>query len=168
MSKPVLVSIMMGSDSDLIAMQDAGKILDEFGVGYEFKISSAHRSPDQAAAYIKELLPRGFQVVIAAASYSAHLPGVTAGNTILPVIGVPLDASPLKGLDAALAMGQMPPGIPVATMTIGKAGVKNAAYFALEILALKDAVLKTALIKYRKNLGEAVEAKNKDLPRGDK
>jgi len=160
MNKNVLVAIAMGSDSDLPVMEEAGKIFDEFGVGYEYKITSAHRSPDQAVNYIKGLAKRGVQVVIAAASYSAHLPGVAAANTILPVIGVPLDASPLKGLDALFAIGQMPPGIPVATMTIGKAGVKNAAYMALEILALRDDHLKEKLLQYRKELADSVEKKN--------
>lgn len=158
--KNPLVAIAMGSDSDLAVMEEAGRIFDEFGIPYEYKITSAHRSPDHAVSYIKSLVKKGVQVVIAAASYSAHLPGVAAANTILPVIGVPLDASPLKGLDALFAMGQMPPGIPVATMTIGKAGVKNAAYLALEILALHDDHLKERLLEYRKELADSVEKKN--------
>ncbi len=161
MSKNVLVAIAMGSDSDSPVMEEAGKIFDEFGIGYETKITSAHRSPDHAISYFKGLEKKGIKIVIAAASYSAHLPGVAAANTTLPVIGVPLDASPLKGLDALFAMGQMPPGIPVATMTIGKAGAKNAAHFALEILALHDEELRTKLHEYRKRLAEEVEAKNK-------
>lgn len=164
MTQP-LISIVMGSDSDFPVMEVAGKMLAEFGVAYEFKVTSAHRSPDQAAAFAKGLLERGIKVVIAGASYSAHLPGVLAAQTILPVIGVPLDASPLKGMEALFSMGQMPPGIPVATVTIGEAGAKNAALFAVEILATTDERLQNLLKEYRAKLATSVEEKNKKIPR---
>lgn len=157
------VAIVMGSDSDFSVMEEAGKIFDEFGVPYEYKITSAHRSPDQALAFAKGLVPRGIQVVIAGASYSAHLPGVIAANTIIPVIGVPLDASPLKGVEALFSMGQMPPGIPVATVTIGKAGAKNAALFAVEILSLREDRLQKQLQAYRKKMADGVEEKDRKL-----
>lgn len=159
------VAVVMGSDSDFSVMEEVGKTLDEFNISYEYKITSAHRSPDQAVAYTKELLPRGIQVVIAGAGYSAHLPGVMAANTTLPVIGVPLDASPLKGVESLFSMGQMPPGIPVATVTIGKAGAKNAALFSLEIIALRNEKLQKQLQTYRKKLAESVEEKNRRLNR---
>ena len=163
MSKNPLVSIVMGSDSDFAVMEESGTLLKEFGISYEYKITSAHRSPDQAVIFAKGLLARGIQVVIAGASYSAHLPGVLAANTVLPIVGVPLDASPLKGIEALFSMGQMPPGVPVATVTIGKAGAKNAAFFAIEILALKNEKLQQKLINYRKKIAASVEAKNKNL-----
>lgn len=159
--KPCLVSIVMGSDSDKPMMEESGKVLEEFGVSYEYKIASAHRSPDFTADYAKNLQKRGVQVVIAAAGYSAHLAGVVAAYTTLPVLAVPMDVSPLKGLDSLLSMGQMPAGIPVGTMTIGKSGAKNAAYFALQILALQDDSLAERLRVYREELARAVESKNK-------
>ncbi|MDO8527737.1 MAG: 5-(carboxyamino)imidazole ribonucleotide mutase [Deltaproteobacteria bacterium] len=165
MSQKILVSIVMGSDSDFEVMEESGKLLGEFGVSFEYKITSAHRSPDQAVTFAKGLLERGIQVVIAGASYSAHLPGVLAANTIIPVLGVPLDASPLRGIDAYLSMGQMPPGVPVATVTIGRAGAKNAAFFAVEILALRDEALKNKLKDYRKKMADGVEEKDRKLKR---
>lgn len=155
----------MGSDSDFEVMEEAGKTLEEFGVPFEYKVTSAHRSPDQAIEFAKGLLPRGIKVVIAGASYSAHLPGVIAAQTVLPVIGVPLDASPLKGIEALFSMGQMPPGIPVATVTIGKAGAKNAALFVVEILAIRDEELKRKLLEFRKRTAEGVEEKDKKIKR---
>ena len=160
MSDPV-VAIVMGSDSDKPLMEESGKVLEEFGVPYEYKIASAHRSPEFTAEYAKSLQKRGIQVVIAAAGYSAHLAGVVAAYTTLPVLAVPMDISPLKGLDSLLSMGQMPAGVPVGTMTIGKSGAKNAAYFALQILGLKDETLADRLRTYRKELARSVELKNK-------
>lgn len=165
MSEDPVVSIAMGSDSDFSLMEEAGKVFDEFGVPYEYKVTSAHRSPDQASEFAKGLLKRGIKVVIAGASYSAHLPGVIASHTVIPVIGVPLDTSPLKGIEALFSMGQMPPGVPVATVTIGKAGAKNAALFAIEILATQDETLRKQLLEYRKRLAETVEKKDKQLRR---
>lgn len=160
-----LVSIVMGSDSDFSVMEEAGKTLDEFGVSYEYKVTSAHRSPDLAIEFAKGLIKRGIKVVVAGASYSAHLPGVIAAQTVLPVIGVPLDASPLKGIEALFSMGQMPPGIPVATVTIGKAGAKNAALFAVEILATQDEQLKKLLLEFRQRLSASVVEKDEQLKR---
>src|SRR3990167_4187216 len=154
MSKNPVVSIAMGSDSDFSLMEETGKVFDEFQVAYEYRVTSAHRSPEQATEYAKGLLKRGIKVVIAGASYSAHLPGVIASHTVVPVIGVPLDTSPLKGIEALFSMGQMPPGVPVATVTIGKAGAKNAALFAIEILAIQDEQLRKKLMEYRQTLAE--------------
>lgn len=159
--KPCFVSIVMGSDSDKPMMEECGKVLEEFGVPYEYKIASAHRSPDFTADYAKNLRKRGVRVVIAAAGYSAHLAGVVAAYTTLPVLAVPMDVSPLKGFDSLLSMGQMPAGVPVGTMTIGKSGAKNAAYFAVQILALQEEYLVERLRVYREELARAVESKNK-------
>ena len=163
MSKNPVVSVVMGSDSDLSVMEEAGKVLEEFGVAYEYKITSAHRSPDQTIEFAKGVMKRGIKVLIAGASYSAHLPGVLASQTTLPVIGVPLDASPLKGIEALFSMGQMPPGIPVATVTIGKAGAKNAALFAVEILATYDERLQKRLQEYRRQMAAAVVEKDQKV-----
>lgn len=167
MAKDPVVSIVMGSDSDFPVMEEAGKTFDEFDIPYEYKVTSAHRSPDQAIEFAKGLIKRGIKVVIAGASYSAHLPGVIAAQTVLPVIGVPLDASPLKGIEALFSMGQMPPGIPVATVTIGKAGAKNAALFAIEILATQDEGLRKQLIEFRKKLAASVEEKDQKVRKSE-
>ncbi|MBI2092028.1 MAG: 5-(carboxyamino)imidazole ribonucleotide mutase [Deltaproteobacteria bacterium] len=157
------VSIVMGSDSDLPVMEDAAKTLKEFGVAYEMIITSAHRAPEMTTDFAKKAAPRGIKVVIAGAGYSAHLAGVIAAQTVIPVIGVPLAVSPLQGVDALLAMGQMPSGIPVATVTIGKAGAKNAALLAVEILALSDGSLQKKLVEYRRKLAAEVKGKNRKL-----
>lgn len=162
MSTPV-VGIVMGSDSDLPVMQETAKVLEEYGVGCELVIASAHRAPEKAAQYARSARDRGLKVVIGAAGYSAHLAGVLASLTTLPVIGVPLAGSPLQGFDALLAMGQMPSGIPVATMTVGAAGAKNAAHFALQILATNDADLAARLATYRENLAATIEKKDQAL-----
>lgn len=153
-----IVSIIVGSESDRPMMQAAEMILTEFGVAHEMVVSSAHRAPDKTATYAKEAAGRGVRIIIAAAGYSAHLAGVVAAYTTLPVIGVPLAGSPLAGWDALLAMGQMPGGIPVATMTIGPVGAKNAALFAIAILALTDAPLAERLRAYRQRLAEPVQS----------
>jgi phosphoribosylaminoimidazole carboxylase PurE protein len=136
--KGPLVGILMGSDSDLPVMEEAFTVLDTHEVPYEVKILSAHRSPKATSEYAGTAAGRGIRVLIAGAGWAAHLAGVVASETILPVIGVPIDSSPLKGMDSLLATVQMPPGIPVATMAIGKGGARNAAIFALQILALQD------------------------------
>lgn len=159
----IKVSIVMGSDSDLPVMEESAKTLKEFGVEHEMVITSAHRAPDMTVELAKDFARRGVKVIIAGAGYSAHLAGVIAAQTIIPVIGVPLAVSPLMGVDALLAMGQMPAGIPVATVTIGKAGAKNAALLAVEILALSDPKLQKKLQKYRNDLAGDVAAKNKKL-----
>ncbi|MDO8493908.1 MAG: 5-(carboxyamino)imidazole ribonucleotide mutase [Deltaproteobacteria bacterium] len=157
------VSIVMGSDSDFAVMEEAGKALREFGIPCEYRILSAHRTPDQCNEYVKGVEGRGIKVLIAGAGYSAHLAGVLAAGTVLPVIGVPLEGSPLNGLDALLAMGQMPGGIPVATMTIGKAGAKNAGIFAAEILAVHDEKISEKLKAFRKSQEEKVLKKDKEI-----
>jgi phosphoribosylaminoimidazole carboxylase PurE protein len=157
------VAIVMGSDSDLPIMQEATKILEEFKVGYEITISSAHRSPDLTAKFAKNAAQKGHEVIIAGAGAAAHLAGVIASKTTLPVIGVPIDSSSLKGLDSLLSTVQMPGGIPVASMAIGKAGAKNAAIYAVQILALKYPELKKKLTQYKKCLASGVYQKARRL-----
>jgi len=147
-----MVLIVMGSDSDMPVMQESANILREFGIPYEITISSAHRSPERTTRLAKGAEKRGIRVIIAGAGSAAHLAGVIASHTTLPVIGVPIDSSPLKGIDALYSTVQMPPGVPVATMSIGSAGAKNAALFAAEILAINDPEIKEALISYRKKM----------------
>ncbi|MBN1872149.1 MAG: 5-(carboxyamino)imidazole ribonucleotide mutase [Candidatus Omnitrophica bacterium] len=159
--KRVDVSIVMGSDSDLPTMTLAGETLKKFGVSFEIRILSAHRSPDDTARYAKSLSKRGVKVVIAGAGCAAHLAGVIASNTILPVIGVPMKSSALNGIDALLSTVQMPSGVPVATMAIGDAGAKNAALFALQMLALKDPKLEKKLSGFKHKLLEDVRRKDR-------
>ena len=153
MDKP-LVSIVMGSDSDLEVMQEAGKALEGFGVPYEIDITSAHRAPSRTAEFARTAAGRGVKVIIAGAGAAAHLAGVIAAETTLPVIGVPLSASALNGLDSLLATVQMPAGIPVATVAIGNA--ENAALLAVAILALGDEDLARRLTDYRARQTSAV------------
>ena len=157
------VAIVLGSDSDFPVIQDMIKILKDFGIEHEVTISSAHRSPDRTHQYTGALEERGVQVVIACAGAAAHLAGVIAAQTILPVIGVPIDSSPLNGLDALLSTSMMPAGIPVATMGIGKAGASNAAVLAAQILARNDGSLANRLRQYKKQLAERVEKKDQEL-----
>jgi 5-(carboxyamino)imidazole ribonucleotide mutase len=158
------VGVIMGSDSDLPTMEETFKVLDKFGVSYEVRILSAHRSPDETAAYAKDSAERGLQILIAGAGWAAHLAGVLAAETVLPVIGVPIDSSPLQGMDALLSTVQMPPGIPVATMAVGKGGARNAALFAVQILALHDPSLKKKLFEFKKDMAdEVVTMKNAKL-----
>ena len=147
--KEILVVLMMGSQSDLPTMQEAAGILKEFGVGYEMRVLSAHRSPKETARYAEELSSQGVRVVIAGAGGSAALAGVVAAHTLLPVIGVPIETAALKGLDSLLSTVQMPPGVPVGSMAIGKSGAKNAALLALRILGLSDQTIEKKLEKYR-------------------
>src|SRR6201993_4674371 len=137
MGKP-LVAIVMGSDSDLEIMRESGKALDEFGVAYEMDITSAHRSPSRTGEFARNAAARGIKAIIAGAGGAAHLAGVIAAETTLPVIGVPIPSSSLQGLDSLLATVQMPAGIPVATVAIGKAGATNAGILAAQMLALSD------------------------------
>ncbi len=162
MSKP-FVAILMGSDSDLPTMQSTMDVLSQLGVAFEAKITSAHRTPDATHAYVKDADSRGCGVFIAAAGLAAHLAGSVAGLTLKPVIGVPMDGGPLKGQDALLSTVQMPAGIPVACVAIGKAGAKNAGYLAAQILSTADETLAQALIVERKASAEAVIAKDKEL-----
>jgi phosphoribosylaminoimidazole carboxylase PurE protein len=157
------VAIVLGSDSDYPVIEDLLKILKEFGIEHELVVSSAHRSPDRTQKYAVELETRGVQVVIACAGAAAHLAGIIAAHTILPVIGVPIDSSPLKGLDALLSTSMMPAGVPVATMGIGKAGAGNAAVLAAQILARNDAGLAERLRKYKKKLADRVEQRDAEL-----
>jgi len=161
--KKPLVAIVLGSDSDYPVIQDMIRILSDFQIPYEITVSSAHRSPDRTHRYAVTLEDRGVQVVIACAGAAAHLAGVVASHTILPVIGVPIDSSPLKGMDALLSTSMMPAGVPVATMGIGKAGASNAAVLAAQILARSDVDLANRLKDYKKQLAERVEECDREL-----
>jgi phosphoribosylaminoimidazole carboxylase PurE protein len=158
-----MVGIVMGSDTDFPVMSEAGKTLGKFGIAYEMEVLSAHRTPARAHEYATTALKRGLKVVIAAAGAAAHLAGVMAANTTLPVIGVPMASSTLAGLDALLATVQMPGGIPVATMAIDKAGAVNAAIFAAEILGLSDPDLARKLVEHKEALAKSVAEKNAKL-----
>ena len=157
------VAIMMGSDSDYGVMVEAAKILKSFGVPYEMIVSSAHRSPVRTAQYVSTAAQRGIKVLIVGAGAAAHLAGVVAAETTLPVVGVPIDSSALQGMDALLATVQMPGGIPVATMAIGKAGAKNAGIFAVQLLAISDGSLATQLKTSREEMAVAVATKSDKL-----
>ncbi len=159
----VQVSVVMGSDSDLPVMTEAAKILEEFGIGYELILTSAHRTPLRTTKFATSAAGRGVKIIIVGAGAAAHLAGVIAAQTTLPVIGVPIDATSLHGIDALLATVQMPGGIPVATMAIGKAGAKNAALFAVRFLALEDKTLAAKLSAYIKKMAKDVEKKQKNL-----
>lgn len=148
------VGILMGSKSDLGVMEGAAKILEQFEVPFDMKIRSAHRTPQETAEYVQSAESRGIQVLIAGAGFAAHLAGAMAAHSRLPIIAVPLDSSPLQGLDSLLASVQMPQGVPVACMTIGKAGAVNAALFAIQILSLGDPELAEKFREYRKKLRE--------------
>ena len=158
-----LVGIVMGSDSDLPVMQAAADFLASMGITYEMSVNSAHRTPEAASTYARNAAAKGLQIIIAGAGMAAHLAGVLAAHTNLPVIGVPLDASSLNGLDALLSTVQMPPGVPVATMGIGKAGAKNGAVLAARILALQDKKLADKLETFKKEMARQVEDKNRKL-----
>jgi phosphoribosylaminoimidazole carboxylase PurE protein len=162
MAKPV-VGILMGSDSDLPVMQEAGAMLQEFGIEYEMTIASAHRTPKKVLEYGLTAEKRGLKVIIAGAGWAAHLAGVVASQTTLPVIGVPIDSSPLKGLDALLATVQMPGGVPVATMSLGKAGAKNAGVFAAQIIAVSDVKVANRLKVFKVEMELDVEDKARRL-----
>jgi len=162
-SENILVSVVMGSDSDLPIMAEATNILEEFGIGHELILTSAHRSPARTTKFAASAAGRGIKIIIVGAGAAAHLAGVIASQTNLPVIGVPIDATSLHGLDALLATVQMPGGIPVATMAIGKAGAKNAALFAIRMLALEDKKISTALSAYIEKMAKDVEKKQETI-----
>jgi 5-(carboxyamino)imidazole ribonucleotide mutase len=162
MSKP-LVSIVMGSDSDLEIMREAGKALDEFGIPYEMDVTSAHRSPDRTADYARKAAGRGIRVIIAGAGGAAHLAGVIAAHTTLPVIGVPIPSTSLQGMDSLLATVQMPAGIPVATVAIGRPGATNAGILVAQILGLSDAAIAKKLEAHKQKLARGVEEKAKKI-----
>jgi 5-(carboxyamino)imidazole ribonucleotide mutase len=153
----------MGSDSDYEIVKEGVKILKEFDVPYSVRVASAHRTPKIVSDIAEKAKDDGVKVIIAAAGAAAHLGGVIAAHTNLPVIGVPIDSTSLAGLDALLSMVQMPGGVPVATMAVGKAGAKNAALFALQILALSDKRIEQKLIKYRENMKKRVILKNEKI-----
>jgi 5-(carboxyamino)imidazole ribonucleotide mutase len=157
------VLILMGSDSDLPVMKEAVDVLVKFGVAYEVRISSAHRSPARTAKLAAEAAGRGVKIIIAGAGMAAHLAGVVAAETILPVIGVPMPGGALNGVDALYSTVQMPAGIPVASMAIGKAGAKNAGIFAVQLLALSDSRLAEALHEFRRDMVQAVEQCDAEL-----
>ncbi|MBI4436346.1 MAG: 5-(carboxyamino)imidazole ribonucleotide mutase [Candidatus Omnitrophica bacterium] len=159
MNRP-LVSIVMGSDSDLPTLMEASNMLKEFGVPHEVRILSAHRFPKGTALYAEGAERRGIRVIIAAAGGAAHLAGVIAAHTSLPVIGVPIETKSLKGIDSLFSTVQMPPGVPVGTMAIGKSGAKNAGVFAAEILATHTPALRRKLHAYKKKLARGVRLKN--------
>lgn len=157
------VAVLMGSDSDLPVMQSTLEILDDFDIRFEVKITSAHRTPAATHAYVLDAEQRGAAVFIAAAGLAAHLAGTVAGLTIRPVIGVPMDAGPLNGMDALLSTVQMPGGIPVASMAIGKAGAQNAGHLAAQILALSDEQLATRIKEQREKNAQSIAAKDKKV-----
>jgi phosphoribosylaminoimidazole carboxylase PurE protein len=162
MSKPV-VSIVMGSDSDLDVMREAAKALEDFGIAYEIDVTSAHRSPERTADYARKAASRGIRVIIAGAGGAAHLAGVIAAHTTLPVIGVPIPSTALNGMDSLLATVQMPAGIPVATVAIGKAGATNAGILAAQILGLASESLARKLEALKETLVNSVEEKSRKL-----
>ncbi len=155
------VLMIMGSDSDWAIMQKAALTLKEFGVAYEVHVASAHRTPERALALAREAAERGIEVIIAGAGAAAHLPGVLAAVTPLPVIGIPINATALSGLDALYAIVQMPSGIPVATVAID--GAKNAALLAVQILGVKDKALREKFVSYKAQMAEEVVAKHKKV-----
>ncbi|HUJ93634.1 MAG TPA: 5-(carboxyamino)imidazole ribonucleotide mutase [Terriglobales bacterium] len=161
-AKP-LVSIVMGSDSDLEIMREAGKALEEFGIAYEIDVTSAHRSPERTAEFAKNASGRGIRVIIAGAGGAAHLAGVIAAHTTLPVIGVPIPSTSLNGMDSLLSTVQMPAGIPVATVAIGKPGATNAGILAAQMIALADALVAKKLEVHKEKLAQGVQEKSKKL-----
>ena len=157
------VLLIMGSDSDLPVMQEAADILKKFGIPFEMRISSAHRCPQRTAELASGAAGRGIRIIIAGAGMAAHLAGVVAAETTMPVIGVPMPGGALNGVDALYATVQMPGGIPVATMTIGKAGARNAGIFAVQMLALNNQDLAKALVDYRREMAREIERKDEAL-----
>jgi phosphoribosylaminoimidazole carboxylase PurE protein len=153
----------MGSDSDAPLMHEAGKVLQQFGVPYEMGVYSAHRSPHRTQEYVRTARERGLKIIIAGAGGSAALPGVAAAETILPIIGVPIDSSSLAGFDALLTVAQMPPGVAVATMGVGKFGAANAGLLAVQMLALADAQLAQKLTEYKTTLEHKVAEKSQKV-----
>lgn len=151
------VLIVAGSSSDLLVMEESARLLKEFGVSCDVVVASAHRSPERTSRLASDAKGRGIKAIIAGAGYAAHLAGYLAAHTTLPVIGVPLDASSLNGLDSLLSTVQMPAGVPVATVSIGKAGAKNAALLAVQILALSDDALSEKLLSYKEAMARKIE-----------
>lgn len=163
MKENPVVAVVMGSPSDLEIMKDCLETLQQFEIPHEVRILSAHRTPEKTAEFAKSAMERGLRVIIAAAGKAAHLAGVIASLTPLPVIGVPIPTSDLGGLDSLLSMVQMPAGIPVATVAIGKAGAKNAALLAMAILSLGDLSLRKKIESYRQTMQKEIEAKDQEI-----
>src|SRR6202008_1212154 len=163
MSNQPLVSIVMGSDSDLEIMREDGKALEEFGIPYEIDVTSAHRSPNRTADFARKAASRGIRAIIAGAGGAAHLAGVIAAHTTLPVIGVPIPSTSLQGMDSLLATVQMPAGIPVATVAIGKPGATNAGILAAQILGIADARIAKKLDDHKLKLARGVEDKSRKM-----
>lgn len=161
--KKAIISIVMGSKSDLPTIQEASSILKDFGIPHEIKVLSAHRTPDETAEYAQKLKSRGVKIVIAGAGGAAALAGVVAAHTPLPVIGIPIETTALNGLDSLLSTVQMPPGVPVATVGIGKAGAKNAALLALRMLGVSDSKIQAKLEKYRKEQADKIKEIKVDI-----
>lgn len=153
----------MGSDSDSEVMREAARILEQFSVPYEIGVYSAHRSPHRTAEYVRSAKSRGLKIIIAGAGASAHLAGVTAAETTIPVLGVPIESSPLHGFDALMSTVQMPPGVPVATLGVGKSGATNAGILAVQILALQDETLSAKLVDFKRKQEDAVAEKSSKL-----
>lgn len=156
-----VVGVILGSDSDLPKVKECFETLDSFGVAYEVLVSSAHRSPEKTLEWVKSASERGLKVIIAIAGGAAHLPGVVASHTTLPVIGIPIETNIAGGLDSILSILQMPSGVPVATMPAGRSGGVNAALFALSILSVSDSSITGKLKSYRKRIAEKIEDKNR-------
>jgi 5-(carboxyamino)imidazole ribonucleotide mutase len=163
MSESPLVAIVMGSDSDLEIMNEAAKSLDDFGISYEIDIASAHRSPARTSEFARSAASRGIKVIIAGAGGAAHLAGVIAAETTLPVIGVPIPSTSLNGMDSLLSIVQMPAGIPVATVAIGKAGATNAGILAAQIIGLSNKTVAGKLSQLKVKLAQSVEEKSQKL-----
>lgn len=163
MADNTLVSIVMGSDSDLEIMDEAAKALEQFGIAYEIDVTSAHRSPARTAEFARGAAARGIQAIIAGAGGAAHLAGVIAAETTLPVIGVPIPSTSLNGMDSLLSTVQMPAGIPVATVAIGKAGATNAGILAAQIIGLSDSGIAAKLKQHKQKLAQGVEEKSRKL-----
>ncbi len=158
-----LIGIVMGSDSDWPVMEQAANMLDQLGIAYHATVASAHRTPERARAFAKGAEEGGYKAIIVGAGAAAHLGGVLAAEVNIPVIGVPIDSSPLKGMDALLATVQMPGGVPVACMAIGKAGAKNAGVFAAQIVAQSDPQVAARLVRYREEMAQQVARKAEAL-----
>ncbi|MFH1752573.1 MAG: 5-(carboxyamino)imidazole ribonucleotide mutase [Candidatus Omnitrophota bacterium] len=163
MPRKPIVAIVMGSDSDYPVMKEASQVLSDFGVPFEIKVLSAHRSPDLVTTFTRSARKAGLKVIIAGAGGAAHLAGVIASHTTLPVIGVPIESQSLKGIDSLLSTVQMPGGVPVSCMAIGKPGTKNAAIMAVEILGVSDKGIEKKLDSFKKGMVEKIKKKNREL-----
>lgn len=162
-TNPPLVGIVMGSDSDLGVMEETARVLETYGIAFEMTVASAHRSPQRAAEFAAGARGRGIEIIVAGAGHAAHLAGVLAAHTTLPVVGVPIDSSAFQGMDSLFSTVQMPPGIPVATMAVGKPGARNAGILAVQILSLKRPELAAKLDDFKAEMAAQVEEKARKL-----